>query len=86
MFYYVYIIRSIDYPKTIYIGYMTNLRARIQTHNSGGSVHTKRDRPWELVTATAFKDMACAKEFEKYLKSQSGRAFIKKRFLRNYSQ
>lgn len=80
MYYYVYLIRSINYPQTIYIGYTTNVKDRL-THNSGGSIHTKRDKPWELVVCTLFKDMNTAKQFEKYLKSQSGRAFIKKRFL-----
>jgi predicted GIY-YIG superfamily endonuclease len=56
------------------------MKDRLSTHNSGGSIHTKRDRPWELVFCMAFKNMECAKQFEKYLKSQSGRAFAKKRF------
>lgn len=78
--YYVYLIRSTKYPQTVYVGYTTNIKERLATHNSGGSIHTKRDRPWELVVCMAFKDMDCAKQFEKYLKSQSGRAFAKKRF------
>ena len=80
MYYYVYLIRSVNFPETIYVGYTLNLKKRLETHNSGGSIHTKKDRPWELVMCSAFKNMDCAKEFEKYLKSQSGRAFIKKRF------
>jgi predicted GIY-YIG superfamily endonuclease len=80
MYYYVYLIRSIKYPQTIYVGYTTNIKERLSTHNSGGSIHTKKDRPWELVVCTAFKDMDCAKQFEEYLKSHSGRAFTKKRF------
>jgi len=82
MFYYVYLIRSINYPQTIYVGYTRNVQERIKTHNSGGSIHTKKDKPWELVSCTLFKNMETAKQFEKYLKTQSGRAFIKKRFLR----
>jgi putative endonuclease len=80
MFYYVYLIRSIKYPSTVYVGYTTNFKQRLKTHNSGGSIHTKKDRPWELIVCMAFKNMECAKEFEKYLKSQSGRALAKKRF------
>lgn len=78
--FYVYLIKSIKYPEIIYVGYTTDLKERLETHNSGGSIHTKKDRPWELVVCTAFKDMDCAKQFEKYLKSQSGRAFTKKHF------
>ena len=80
MFYYVYLIRSINSPHIIYVGYTINLKQRLETHNSGGSVYTKKDRPWELVVCSAFADMQCAKQFERYLKSQSGRAFAKKRF------
>jgi len=78
--YYVYLIRSIQYPQTTYAGYTTNIRERLETHNSGGSVHTKKDRPWELLVCMAFRNLECAKQFEYYLKSQSGRAFAKKRF------
>ena len=81
MFYYVYLIRSVNNTDTIYVGYTTNFKQRLETHNSGGSIHTKKNRPWELVMCTAFRNMNCAKQFEKYLKSQSGRAFAKKRFL-----
>ena len=78
--YYVYLIRSIDLPAVTYVGYTTNMKERLATHNSGGSIHTQKNRPWELVMCSAFKNMDCAKQFEKYLKSQSGRAFAKKRF------
>jgi len=36
-------------------------------------------KPWELVWYCAFPDKYRALEFEKYLKSHSGRAFAKKR-------
>ena len=81
MFYYVYLIRSIKYPQTVYVGYTINFKQRLETHNSGGSIHTKKDKPWELVVCMAFKEMHRAKEFESYLKSHSGRAFTKKRLL-----
>ena len=68
-------------PDKIYVGYTVNFKQRLETHNSGGSIYTKTDRPWELVVCLAFKDINSAKKFEKYLKSQSGRAFIVKRFL-----
>ena len=80
MFYYVYLIRSIKNPEITYVGYTTNFKQRLKTHNSGGSIHTRKNRPWELRVCMAFKDMECAKQFERYLKSQSGRAFAKKRF------
>lgn len=81
--YYVYLIKSINSPDIFYVGYTTNLEQRIETHNSGGSVYTKLHRPWQLIMYLAFAEQTKAKEFETYLKSQSGRAFAKKRFWQN---
>jgi putative endonuclease len=78
--FYVYLLRSLNFPKMIYIGYTINVQQRLETHNSGGSIHTTSARPWELVVALSFSDQAKAKTFEKYLKSQSGRAFAKRHF------
>ena len=78
--YFVYLIQSINFPQVFYVGYTTNLKQRLETHNSGGSIHTAINRPWQLVMYLGFAKQARAKEFEKYLKSQSGRAFAKKRF------
>ncbi len=80
MYYYVYHIRSIEYPHQIYIGYTTDLKSRLQKHNEGGSVHTATYRPWSLVMYHVFVDEQKAIAFEKYLKSGSGNAFAKKRF------
>ena len=76
----MYLIKSIKYPSTTYVGYTINVKQRLATHNAGGSIHTQKDKPWELVMCIAFKNIDCAKQFEQYLKSQSGRAFAKKRF------
>jgi predicted GIY-YIG superfamily endonuclease len=78
--FYVYLIRSIKYPEIVYVGYTTNIKLRLEVHNSGGSTYTRKNKPWELVVCIAFKSIDCAKQFERYLKSQSGRAFAKKRF------
>ena len=78
--YYVYLIESIHFPEILYVGYTTNLKQRLETHNSGGSIHTEKYRPWKLVMYLGFTKQSSAKDFEKYLKSQSGRAFAKKRF------
>jgi len=79
--YYVYLIQSINHPEIKYVGYTINLDQRIETHNSGGSVYTAKSRPWKLVMYLTFVEQEKAKEFEAYLKSQSGRAFLNKRFL-----
>lgn len=76
---YVYLIRSESHPKQKYIGITSDLKKRLIVHNSGGSVHTSKFKPWELVTYVGFSDLSKALEFERYLKSGSGRAFAKKR-------
>ena len=80
MYYYVYFIQSINDLSKTYIGYTTNLRERLETHNSGGSIHTKSFRPWKLITCVMFDSEDKAKNFEKYIKVGSGNAFAKKRF------
>jgi predicted GIY-YIG superfamily endonuclease len=77
--YYVYLIRSINYPDQKYIGCTENLKKRLSEHNCGTTVHTAKYMPWELVSFTAFHDKNKATAFEKYLKSGSGREFAQRR-------
>jgi putative endonuclease len=79
LMYYVYLIKSIKFPQIMYVGYTTDLEQRLATHNSGGAIHTNKYKPWQLIMHLTFTDQIKAKEFEQYLKSQSGRAFAKKR-------
>jgi putative endonuclease len=76
---YVYIIRSIEFPDQAYIGATSDLKRRIPEHNSGKSTHTAKFNPWKLTWYCAFPDKYKALAFEKYLKSHSGRAFAHKR-------
>ena len=78
--YYVYLIKSLKFPDQKYIGHTDNLKQRIETHNSGGSIHTKTYRPWKLKMFLCFQTKEEAIKFEKYLKSGAGRAFAQKRF------
>ena len=80
--FYVYLLISQLYPEQIYIGYTKDVMQRLKTHNNGGSPHTAKYKPWDLIVFFGFANQSTALNFEKYLKSQSGRAFIKKRFLR----
>ena len=75
----VYIIQSRIDPRQIYKGYTTNIRKRILDHNHGKSVHTNKYRPWKLLFFASFAKKKTAMEFERYLKSSSGRAFTSKR-------
>jgi len=75
--FYVYILKCKDGP---YTGCTDNLKDRILRHQNGYVPATKERRPIELKNYVAFNDKYKAFEFEKYLKSGSGRAFIKKHF------
>ena len=74
-----YIIRSIHFPEQEHIGATADLRRRLPEHNAGKFTHTAKFKPWELVWYCAFPHKYETLEFEKYLKSHSGRAFAKQR-------
>jgi predicted GIY-YIG superfamily endonuclease len=78
-FHYVYILKSLIKPDRYYSGLANDLEARLKKHNEGTCPHTKKYRPWRIETAIAFRSREKAADFEKYLKSHSGRAFAKKR-------
>ncbi len=80
--YYVYYIRSISEPAQTYCGATEDLNQRIHDHNAGKSKHTAKYLPWELEFYIGFPDKTRAYEFETYLKSHSGRAFLNKRLVR----
>jgi predicted GIY-YIG superfamily endonuclease len=75
----VYMLISIGDPRQRYVGFTTDLKQRVKSHNEGASVHTRKYKPWKLVSYFGFDDERRAREFEYYLKSGSGRAFANKR-------
>jgi predicted GIY-YIG superfamily endonuclease len=78
-YYYVYILQTEQEPAHFYVGFTEDLHERLSHHNSGGDFHTAKYRPWRVKTAIAFTHREQALAFERYLKTQSGRAFAKKR-------
>lgn len=78
--YYVYILQSLK-SGILYYGYTTNLEKRIKEHNGGVSQFTKGHIPWKLVFYSGFIKEQKAKDFEFYLKSGSGKAFVYKRLV-----
>ena len=80
---YVYILRSIHHSKRLYIGCAQNIEKRLLEHNRGDGTYSKAYAPWELEAFMAFKNKQVAEAFERYLKSGSGHAFMKKRLLPN---
>jgi putative endonuclease len=75
--YYVYILILKD---GFYIGCTDNLKSRIERHRNGHVPATKGRRPVILKNYIAFTSKYSAFEFEKYLKSGSGRAFCQRHF------
>jgi len=73
----VYILKCHD--GSPYTGCAEDLKQRFQRHINGHGPATKPTLPVELIFYCAFKDKYKAFEFEKYLKSGSGRAFMQKR-------
>ena len=79
--YYTYILKSIATEGAIYIGSTSDLNKRLEEHNSGSSTYTNKHKPWQLETYIAFHTQQDAENFEKYLKSNSGKAFLLKRLV-----
>ncbi len=76
---FVYILESVNHPDRHYTGLTENVDMRVEKHNAGQVRHTSKYAPWRLKTYVGFTDTVRAQEFEKYLKSGSGRAFSRKR-------
>ncbi|MDO8648258.1 MAG: GIY-YIG nuclease family protein [Candidatus Peregrinibacteria bacterium] len=74
---FVYILES-ENQEHWYVGLTDDLDWRLAEHNAGKSSHTSKFGSWNLKTYAAFRDRSRAEAFELYLKSHSGRAFIKK--------
>lgn len=84
MQYFVYILNSVAFSEKFYVGFTEDIETRLDTHNRGGSIHTKNHKPWVMVMYTAFADKEIALDFERYLKSHSGRAFAIKHFSKSH--
>jgi len=78
--YYCYILYSKAINQT-YTGITNNIPRRLQEHKLTPTRTTTRSNDYILVWYCAFKSRILAGNFEKYLKTKSGRAFMKKRFL-----
>ncbi len=63
-----------------YVGCTNDLRERIERHKNGNVPATESLLPIAPVAYFAFSNKYTAFNFEKYLKSGSGRAFMKKHF------
>ena len=65
----------------LYIGSTDNLKRRMFEHDSGECSTSKNRLPCNLVFYIAVKTEKIARNLEKYLKTGSGKAILKKRIL-----
>ena len=75
--YYVYLLFSYK-DKGLYIGYTTNLKARLSQHANGRVLSTSHRRPLKLIYYEFFINEQDAKSREIFLKSGFGRDNLKK--------
>jgi putative endonuclease len=76
MWYYVYIL-ELNNDKH-YVGCTVNLKERYARHKNGYVAAAKPQLPLKLIWCCSFPDRYKAYDFERYLKSGSGRAFALK--------
>jgi putative endonuclease len=76
--YYTYVLKSLKDGK-LYIGWTSDLKARLHKHQTGEVLSTKFRRPLTLIyyEACLIKEKAIARE--KYFKTGFGRRFLKQR-------
>ncbi len=82
MNYTAYILISRVARKT-YVGHTNDLERRLEEHNRGKSLFSKRYKPWEFIYKENFNNETDAIRKEKYLKSAAGRRWIKKNLFDN---
>jgi putative endonuclease len=75
--FYVYILLS-EKDKKLYTGYTNNIKRRIGDHNGGHVESTKNRRPLKLIYFEAYIEKTDAKNREIFLKSGSGKTYLKK--------
>jgi len=77
--YYVYTLQCSN--GKLYTGCTSDITERLKRHQNGYVPSTKNIRPVNLISYTAFIEKCKAFEFEKYLKSGSGRAFTNRHLI-----
>jgi putative endonuclease len=75
---YIYAIKSCV-KQWIYVGMTNDVERRLKEHNSGKNRSTKPYLPFELVYTEQLESREAARLREKYLKSGSGKRWLKSR-------
>jgi putative endonuclease len=67
---------------SVYVGSTNDLKRRVHSHQNGDVTSTNLLRPIKLKSYVAVETEEQARKLELYFKSGSGKAFLKKRFLK----
>jgi len=73
--FFVYILRSLKNGK-LYIGYTSDVKARLRRHNNGQETFTKRWLPWELIYHESYLNKTEALKRERYLKNLKNPKYV----------
>ena len=69
MYHYVYILKTLDgYIKKTYVGYSTNVVARLKKHNSSKGAKSTKGYKWKIIYKKRFLSKSKALSFEYKLK------------------
>ena len=80
--YTVYILYSEKFDKT-YVGYTSDLKARLLSHNKLATKGwTIRFRPWKVIYTESFTTKKDAMDREKFFKTGKGRQYIRKTLIK----
>lgn len=74
--YKIYAIKS-EIDGRIYVGMAIDVERRVSEHNSGKTRSTKGYKPWKLIYVEVVGERIEARKREKYLKSGSGKEYLK---------
>lgn len=79
--FYIYVLRSTESGQ-FYTGYTSDLRKRLTEHQGSKAPYTKHRGPYELIYYEACMNESDARAREKYLKTGTGKRYLKNRVKR----
>ena len=82
---YVYVLQS-DCDHGLYIGYSADLKRRLRQHRDGKAFATSYRGPWKLIYYEAYGERADAEGRELFLKSGSGRRYLRKQLAQHFAK
>jgi len=86
MFYFVYVLES-NFDGGWYIGFTANIKKRLAQHSEGrGGKTTRLKKGWKLIYFEGYLLKKNAAGREKFLKSGSGRKYLKKQLVNYLSE